>query len=254
MIRLEVAQRSETKEELFRSRLKTVVSFLEENHIDYRVLGSLACEAFLKKPDFNPCRQGGSFRDIDLILEENTPKETIEHLSSLCCPIKMCLGLNQYLHFNKEGEGYIQFWQRKITLDKKVLEPYRVSLLGVDFNTLSPRSLFHMPAIYEKPSEDHFLRKKDVQNMLSLGRLIRKTDGLEALCGKEFKPFHECLKKSFNKELPYFYINWLLDFYRKLPMSLRVKVPREIIEKTKNKIYVIGGALGKGMEKRNMLE
>lgn len=254
MIRLEVAQRSETKEELFRSRLKTVVSFLEENHIGYRVLGSLACEAFLQKQEFNPCHPDGNLRDIDLVLVENTPKETIKHLSKVCSPIRLCLCFNQEFHFNKEGEGYIQFWQTKIVLDRKILESYRVSLLGVEFDTLSPQFLFHLPALFRKSNKEHFLRKKDVQNMLSLGRLIRKTDGLEALCGKEFKPFHECLKKSFNKELPYFYINWLLDFYRKLPMSLRVKVPREIIEKTKNKIYVIGGALGKRMEKRNMLE
>ncbi len=254
MIRIEVAQRSENKKELFQSRFKAAVSFLEQNQINYRILGGLACEAILAKSNFNPCHQDGSLRDIDLILADETPQKVSKDLTNLCSPIIICQCFKQHLHFNKENGGYISFWQNKISLDKEILEPYRVSLIGVEFDTLSPQFLFHLPALHNKADKNHLLRKKDFKNMVELGRLIRGKEGLAVLFDAKYQPFHDCLKKSLNKKLPYSYINRIIEVYYKLPQSLRLKIPRLFKDVTKDKVYKIGGALGKRMEKTNMLK
>ena len=160
MIEIKGREFQETPQELFKSRLKSAISFLEEKRINYRVLGSVG-HCGVMGIEFNPLRKDGSLRDLDIFLEEGADQELVSRLTGVCSPIKLCLGRNQYVFLSKEGEGYLNLWGRRYPVGKDFLRPNRVSVLGVDFDSLQPQTLLHCFIFYVALGGKRAVRDKD---------------------------------------------------------------------------------------------
>lgn len=222
----------QTPEEIFRNRLGAVVSFLESGEIDYRVTGSVgACGILGVK--FNPLKEDGTLRDMDFLLEEGVSQPVIKKLHKLADPIYFCLGLNRRIRLCPDGSGYLDFWGRRIPVNREALRPNKVNVLGVEIKSLSPEALFHAFALYSVLAEEKMVREKNLQTFYGLGRLVKRTKGAKALASEDFEPFHQFLfmVEEANKKKMYRGLMRVFGIYNQLvPPGLKMRIPEPIKE------------------------
>jgi len=228
MVEIEGREFQETPQELFKSRLKSAISFLEERKINYRVLGSVGCCGVMGV-DFNPLREDGSWRDLDMLLEEGADQELISRLTGICSPIKLCSWRNQCISLFKNGEGCLKLWGKKYPVNEDFLRPNRGSVLGVDFDSLQPQALLHCFIFYIALNGKRAVRDKDRETFYRLGRFVKESGNLKSLCSDECKPFHYFLSEAKARRktgINRFIFNGLEIYNKAMLERIRARIPK----------------------------
>ncbi len=145
---------------------------LNENSIDYRIIGGLATRSYL-----NNFREGfnGSLRntDVDLLvpradyvkLKSEVVKNAIDNIDG----VKYDLSISKYIDFRpKEEFSFLIFRDIKVPVRSGLFEAREVSLNNYKLKTVSPLTLFHTFSVC-----GGILRPKDWEKILPLGRYIR---------------------------------------------------------------------------------
>lgn len=180
--------------------LRQACKILDERHIKYFIVGSLAIGAITGKPIVDQ-------NDVDILVPQDLD-ETRNVLSSAgLLKTKdnrsgVDLLINQYVQFD-DGAPSLRYKNYKISIPSEIFTEYPVSAYGVSFKTLPPQTLFHLYLIGGS------FRRDDWKNALNLGRWIKQHDS-DCMSESQFENFHRYAKER-QRMYPIDAYLWRLD-------------------------------------------
>lgn len=188
----------------FLERLEHVQTWLVDNNIDHRIIGSLATECFVASAEgLNFDRPGDAehqrMPDIDLIVPRADAPVVAAAQDHFLHDVGIKVGYSTSTHIfdfrPDEGESFLTYSNGKsqpldkppMAVETSVFEPHKASFLGVPITTLDPNTLFHTYVTI-----GNRVRVKDTPRLLALARYIM-TSGDSRFGEKHFDAFHQFL-------------------------------------------------------------
>ena len=173
------------------------------------VVGGMAREAWRKNEDFaiytRDKTKKGELRDIDILIgieDQNTFDEVRKYNDT---GLGWGSSFRWYLRVGKE-QAFLKYGQHRVDLPMQVFEPQMVSLGGVDFPTVFPRTLLHMYAV-------HGALNNKFEDALKLARIVKLHPEVD-LPESEYIGFHKFM--SIRSDLRKNPVGWVLDRMAKL--------------------------------------
>lgn len=208
-------------------RIEIVQNFYKNHGVTTVPVGSLGRMISVENDNLtlvNPL--SGRTRDIDLMCikcsSTDAEKRTLfEEAKNLALPFTLEEHFDGKVQLYDEG-ATIRYKDIVLSVNPRIFGIRNVQFSEFNIDTLDPRTLFHLTALYGP------MKPKDFLELISFGRHLRRYP--QTLPEEFFEPFHDIareVKKRYPTDILIGKLRWL--YHRKVPFDKRVTLSRIVI-------------------------